>query len=377
MRIPMFDHQAHFRRDQKEIEAAVLEVLESGKLIMGPAVRAFEEEFAAYSQARYAVGVASGTSAIHLALRALGIGPGDEVITVANSDIPTSQAVTLTGAKVVWVDIDKESYNMDPDALPAALSPATKALLPVHLYGVPAEMSPILQFAEANGLSVVEDAALATGARYRGQRIGSLGTLTAFSTAPGKMLDGVGSGGMISTDSEILYDKLNSLRHYGRERPPYRDLPADTAKWPSKTVEIGYNERLDTLDAAVLRIRLRRLDETLTRRREIAKRYQDLLEGDVGLQRPPQDAEAVWRVFTVRIPDRDRIFEAMYRQGIGVSLAYLPPNHLDECYHHLGYRKGSLPETEAFADELLALPCHPYMTDSQVEEVAESLLALL
>jgi dTDP-4-amino-4,6-dideoxygalactose transaminase len=239
-------------------------------------------------------------------------------------------------------------------------------------------MAPILDFAESNGLGVVEDAALATGARYQGRRIGSFGTLTAFSTAPGKILDGVGSGGMVSTNNRDLYDKLNTLRHYGRERPPYRDLPQNGPPWPSNTVEIGYNERLDTLDAAVLRIRLRRLDEALNRRREIAERYRERFEGKgVGLQRPPQDSEAVWRVFTVRIPDRNRIYQAMAQQGIGVSLAYLPPNHLDVCYRHLGYQRGSLPQTEAFAAELLALPCHPYMTDGQVEEVAETLLALL
>ncbi len=374
----MFDNVAHYHSDREAIDKAVLEVIASGKLVMGPAVRAFEEEFSAFCEVGYSVAVTSGTSAVMLALRALGIGPGDEVITVANSDIPTSQAVTLTGARVVWVDIEPEGCNIDPGLIEAAITPRTKAILPVHLHGVPAEMAPILELAERHGIGVVEDAALAAGARYHGRRIGSLSTLTAFSTAPGKILDGVGSGGMVATDERPLYDRLNTLRHYGREQPPYRDLPVTGPKWPSDTIEIGYNERLDTIHAAVLQIRLPRLDERLEQRRRHAASYLERFErAGVRTQRPPVDSEAAWRVFTVRIPERDRVHAALYERGIDSSLAYVPADHLDVCYRDLGYRRGSLPVTEAFTDELLALPCHPYLSDGEVEEVAETVLGLL
>ena len=378
MRITMFDHVAHYQHDREAIDRAVLEVIGSGKLVMGPDVRAFEEEFAAYCGIDYAVAVTSGSSALLLALRALGIGPGDEVITVANSDIPTSQAVTLTGAQVVWVDIETEGCNIDPGLIEAAITPRTRAILPVHLHGVPAEMAPILELAERRGIAVVEDAALAAGARYHGRRIGSLSTLTAFSTAPGKILDGVGSGGMIATAERALYDRLNTLRHYGREKPPYRDLPKTGPSWPSDTIEIGYNERLDTIHAAVLRIRLPRLDERLEQRRRHAASYLERFgRAGVRTQRPPADSEAAWRVFTVLIPDRDRVHTGLHERGIESSLAYVPADHLDVCYRDLGYRRGSLPETEAFCDELLALPCHPYLSEAEVEEVAETVLSLL
>ncbi len=378
LRVRMYDNAASYRSDREAIDAAVLGVLDSGELVMGPAVRALEEEFAAYCGAGYAVGVTSGTSALLLALRALGIGPGDEVITVANSDIPTSHAVTLTGAQVVWIDIEPEGCNMDPDLIEAAITPRTKAILPVHLHGVPAEMAPILEIGQHHGIAVVEDAALATGAHYHGRRIGSLSTLTAFSTAPGKIFGGVGSGGLITTDDRSLYDRLNTLRHYGREQPPYRDRPATGPKWPSDTIEIGYNERIDTIDAAVLRLRLPHLDEKLARRREHAANYARRFErAGVRIQRPPADSQAVWRVFTVRIPERDRVHAGLFERGIESSLAYVPADHLDVCYRDLGYRRGSLPVTETFCDELLTLPCHPYLSDAEVEEVAAAVIELL
>jgi aminotransferase EvaB len=378
MRIRMFDHVAHYRHDREAIDRAVLELLDSGQLVMGPAVRRFEEAFASYCGARFAAGVASGTSALLLALRALGIGPGDEVVTAANSDMPTSLAITLAGATPVWAEIDPDSFNLDPAAAAAAVTDATRALLPVHLYGVPAEMAPLLELARHRGLAVVEDAALATGASYCGRRIGSLGTLSAFSTAPGKVLDGVGSGGLISYNDPGLTPRLDSLRHYGRERSPYRDRPEPGPKWPSPTVEVGYNERLDTLDAVVLEVRLRRLDAMLARRREVAARYRSLFEGSgVRMQRPPEGSEPSWRVVTVRVPERDRIYAALHDLGIEATLAYLPLNHLEPIYRELGYRPGSLPETEAFGAELLTLPCHPYLSDAEVDEVADTLKGLL
>ncbi|MAZ53128.1 MAG: hypothetical protein CMO31_03825 [Trueperaceae bacterium] len=378
MRIRMYDNIAQYLSDKEAIDAAVLSVLESGELVMGPDVRALEEEFAAYCGTNYAVGVTSGTSALLLALRALGIGEGDEVITVANSDIPTSQAVTLTGAKVVWVDIEPIGCNMDPDQIEAAITPKTKAILPVHLHGVPADLDPILKISEKYDVAVVDDAALAAGARYRGNRIGSLGSLTAFSTAPGKILGGIGSGGLITTEDRSLYNRLNTLRHYGREDPPYRDKQSMGPKWPSDTIEIGYNERIDSIQAAVLRIRLPQLDELSVRRREIAEIYSKGFEKvGVRYQQPPPDSEAVWRVFTVLLPDRDRVHAGLHAVGIESSLAYVPADHLDVCYRDLGYRPGSLPETEVFCNELLALPCHPYMSNAEIDEVLTTVVELL
>jgi dTDP-4-amino-4,6-dideoxygalactose transaminase len=378
MHIKMFDHQAHYQQNRNAIDAAISAVLESGQLVMGPDVVAFEEEFASYCGSAFSVAVTSGSSALLLALRALGIGPGDEVITVANSDMASSHAISLTGANVVWVDIDPNSYNMNPELLEAAITPKTRAILTVHLYGVPADLNPIAAIAKNYELPIVEDAALATGATYQGKTIGSLGTLTAFSTAPGKILDGVGSGGIVTTNHPLLYQRLNSLRHYGRARPPYKPKLRSEVQWPSETLEIGYNERLDSIHAAVLRIRLRQLDEQLARRRTIAKKYLDLFANTpVQTQQPPTGAEPSWRFFTVRIPGRDRVYAELFQKGIETMLAYLPVNHLDACYRHLGYKPGSLPETEKFATELLALPCHPYLPDADVEEVADTLLGLL
>lgn len=378
MRVRMFDHVAHYERHREAIDAALQRVLASGQFVMGPDVRAFEEEFASYCGVAHAVGVMSGSSALQLALRACGVGPGDEVITVANSDIPTSHAIYHTGASIVWVDIENESYNLDPEMLEAALSPRTRAVLPVHLYGVPADMAPILAFAKAHDLVVVEDAALATGATYRGKRVGTLGTLTAFSTAPGKVLDGIGSGGIVTTQNRALYDRLNRLRHYGRSQAPYKEVHGVEAPLPTETLEPGFNERLDTVQAAVLRVHLRHLDDDLAWRRMLATHYQQRFAGTgVRVQAFPPESEPAWRVFTVRVAERDRIYRALYADGFEVTLPYLPANYLDACYQSLGYSEGSLPRTEAFCRELLALPCHPYMPLGDADALATALLALL
>jgi dTDP-4-amino-4,6-dideoxygalactose transaminase len=378
MAIRHFDHAAHYARDREAIDAAIRRVLEAGQPIMGPEVGQFERAFAELCGVRHAVGVMSGSAALVLALEALRLGPGDEVITVANSDIPTSQAITHAGARVVWCDIDPAAFTLDPAALEPSITPRTRAVLPVHLYGVPADMDPILEIARRHDLAVVEDAALATGASYRGRRVGGLGTVAAFSTAPGKVLGGVCSGGVITTDNDELFARLSSLRHYGRAAPADGRSEEGEVPWPSETLEIGYNERLNTLDAAVLLIRLRRLDEDLRKRRANAARYRaHFADSDVRCQAVPPDAQPAWRVFTVRVPNRDRVYEELRRLGYEVTLPYLPPNHLDACYRHLGLSRGSLPETEAFCDELLALPCHQYVAAEDVDELAQRLLALL
>jgi dTDP-4-amino-4,6-dideoxygalactose transaminase len=375
VRVPHFDHAAHYARDKAAIDEAIQRVLAAGTPIMGPSVWEFERAFAAYCDSDYAVGVMSGTAALQLALATLDLQPGDEVITVANSDIPTSHAITHAGATVVWVDIDPHTYNLDPDAFAHAITPRTRAVLPVHLYGVPAQMDRIGQIAETHGLAVVEDAAIATGAIFHGQKVGSLGTLAAFSTAPGKLLGGICSGGMITTSAPELHAKLQTLRYYGRERSAY---PHDGVPWPSGSSEIGYNERLNTIDAAVLLIRLAYLDDDLATRSANAALYRRRFQGTaIRCQAVPAGAVPAWRVFTVRIPNRDRVYAALREQGYEVTLPYLPANHLEKCYAHLGVGRGELPETEAFCDELLALPCHQYLSEEIVEELADKVVGLI
>lgn len=379
LRVPHFDHAANYERDRAAIELAIQRVLSAGEPVMGPDVSAFEEEFAALCGVRFAKAVMSGTAALLLAVRALELNPGDEVLTAANSDIPTSHAVTNAGAKVAWADIDPATFNLDPEAVRRAIGPRTRAILPVHLYGVPADMGPIRTIAEEHGLAVVEDAALATGASYRGTPVGALGDIAAFSTAPGKVLGGIGSGGVVTTDSDRLAERVESLRHYGRSTPADpRHRRTGDVPWPPDIVRIGYNERMNTVDAAVLRIRLSRLASDVAVRRSHADRYRSRFRGsDVRWQQVPDGAEPVWRTFTVRVPDRDRIYATLRRDGYEVTLPYLPPSHLEACYRAEGYEPGSLPETERFADELLALPCHPFLDDGQVDELAERVTTLV
>lgn len=378
MRIPHFDHAASYRRDQAATDAAIRRVLERGTPIMGPEVAAFERAFAARCGVGHAVGVMSGTAAMLLGLKALGVGPGDEVVTVANSDVPTTLAILHAGARPVYADIDPDTFNLDPGALEAVLTPRTKALLPVHLYGVPADMAPIVEIARAHGVPVLEDAALATGATYRGRPAGALGDVAAFSTAPAKVLGGIGSGGVITTDDDALHERLLRLRYYGRERSAYPDADADPAAMPGATVEVGYNERLDTVQAAVLLVRLARLDEDLAVRRAHHARYAARFGGTaVRVQSTPADSMPSWRVVVVRVPERDRVYAELRRAGIEVTLPYLPANHLDACTRDLGYRRGDLPVTEAFCDTMLALPSHPFLTAAQVDEVADALRSAL
>jgi dTDP-4-amino-4,6-dideoxygalactose transaminase len=378
MRIPHFDHAASYRRDQQATDAAIGRVLERGTPIMGPEVPAFERAFAALCGVRHAVGVMSGTAAMLLGLKALGVGPGDEVVTVANSDVPTTLAILHAGARPVYAEIDRDTFNLDPVGLERYLTPRTKALLPVHLYGVPADMAPIVELASARGVRVLEDAALATGATYRGRPTGALGDVGAFSTAPAKVLGGIGSGGVIVTDDDALHARLLRLRYYGRERSAYPDADADPATMPGATVEIGYNERLDTLQAAVLLVRMQRLPGDLAVRRAHHARYATRFAGTaVRVQAAPAGSEPSWRVVVVRVPDRDRVYAELRRAGIEVTLPYLPANHLDACTRDLGYRRGDLPITEAFCDTMLALPSHPFLSAAQVDEVADALVAAL
>ena len=378
MAIPHFDHAAYYRRDQTATDAAIHRVLERGTPIMGPEVAAFEAAFAELCGVRHAVGVMSGTAAMLLGLKALGVGPGDEVVTVANSDVPTTLAILHAGARPVYAEIDGTTFNLDPAALPAVLGPRTKAVLPVHLYGVPADMDPILEVARAHGVPVLEDAALATGATYRGRPTGGLGDVGAFSTAPAKVLGGIGSGGVITTDDDAVHARLLQWRHYGRERSAYPAEAVDPSEMPGATLVPGYNERLDTVDAAVLLVRLPRLAGDLAVRRAHHARYVAHVAGSAAqVQAAPAGAEPSRRVVVVRVPDRDRVYAELRRAGIEVTLPYLPANHLDACTRDLGYRRGDLPRTEAFCDTMLALPSHPFLSVAQVDEVGDALVSAI
>jgi dTDP-4-amino-4,6-dideoxygalactose transaminase len=344
---------------QAEIDAAIAGVLARGWFILGPELDAFESEFATYCGVQHAVGVGSGTEALHLALWACGIGRGDEVITVAHTAVPTINAISLRGAKPVFVDIDPTTYTMDPEAADAAVTPRTRALLPVHLYGHPADMNPLQEIARRHGLRLIEDAAQAHGAEYRGTRTGGLGDLAAFSFYPTKNLGAYGDGGMVVTNSLELAARVKLLRNYGQTDRYHHEIE-------------GVNSRLDELQAAIMRVKLRHLEGATEARRERAERYR------AGLDRVRPAVEAPWarhvyHLYVVRVPQRPVVQQALTDVGIGTLVHYPVPAHLQPAYTSLGVKRGSLPVTERAADEVLSLPLYPELPLAQVDEVAATL----
>jgi dTDP-4-amino-4,6-dideoxygalactose transaminase len=363
LRIAFNELRSQYASIREEIDAAIARVLERGWFILGPEVEAFEAEFAAYCGARYGIGVGSGTEALHLALWACGVGPGDEVITVAHTAVPTINAISLTGARPVFVDVDPTTYTMDPAAAAAAVTPRTRALLPVHLYGHPADMAPLRELAERHGLWLIEDAAQAHGARYRGARVGTLGHLAAFSFYPTKNLGAYGDGGMVVTNDATLAERVRRLRNYGQSDRYHHEV-------------LGLNSRLDELQAAVLRVKLRHLDAWTAARRERAARYPAALARAI----PPTEApwaQHVYHLYVVRVPQRAAVQEALARAGIGTLIHYPVPAHLQRAYAFLDVARGSLPVTERLAEEVLSLPLYPELPLAQVDEVAATLEATL
>jgi len=358
--ISFVDLGAQYATIEDEISAAINRVLKKGDFILGEDVRLFEEEFAAYCTAGYAVGVDSGTSAIELALRAYDIGAGDEVITAANTFIATALAISYTGAKVVLVDADPQTYNIDVRKIEAAITARTRAIIPVHLYGQPADMDPILEIAHRHNLIVLEDACQGHGALYKEKRTGSIGQAAAFSFYPGKNLGAYGDGGMVVTNDEAIYRKLNLLRNYGQSRKYYHEIQ-------------GFNRRLDTLQAAVLRVKLRYLDKWNDARRTHAQRYSDLLQ-DSGVSTPevPAYATPVWHLYVVRSEKRDALRSYLAEQGISAIMHYPTPIHLQPAYAELGYQSGDFPVTERFADQVLSLPMYAELSDEQIAQVVRS-----
>lgn len=355
--IPLVDLQAQYATIQPAIDDAIRRVVTGAQFIMGPDVAAFEGEFAAWCAAPACVGVGSGTAALELTLRALGIGPGDEVITVAHTFIATAEAISATGATPVFVDIDPQSYNLDPAAFAAAITPATRAVMPVHLYGQPADMTRIGAIAAQHDLAVIEDAAQAHGATWCGKRVGNWGDAACFSFYPGKNLGAYGDAGAVVTHRAELAATVRSLRNHGRRSKYTHD-------------QIGYGHRIDTLQAAILRAKLPYLQAWTAARRRLAARYTALLAGcEIVLPYVPAEADPVWHLYVIRTPQRDALLQALEKAGIGAGVHYPLPLHLQPAYAHLGYGVGALPVSEAVAATCLSLPLYPEMSDAQQDQV--------
>jgi len=359
------DLRAQFRGIRDEVEAAIRLVMESQHFILGPEVEALEDEIAEFVGCRFAIACASGSDALLLALMALGIGPGDQVVTTPFTFVATAGSIARLGARPVFVDIDSATFNLNASALAAAITSRTRAILPVHLFGLPAEMDPILEIAELHKLAVIEDAAQAIGAKYRGRTVGSMGTMGCFSFFPSKNLGGAGDGGMITTDDPVLADRLKVLRVHGsREKYCYEHL--------------GMNSRLDALQAAILRVKLRHLPEWTAARQRNAQRYRSLFEqygllSDVVLPSAPAELEHVYNQFVVHVPNREQIRKTLQESGIPTEIYYPSPLHLQPAFAGLGYQVGDFPEAERTCQEVLALPIYPELTEEQQKAVVTSI----
>jgi dTDP-4-amino-4,6-dideoxygalactose transaminase len=356
--IPLVDLKAQLKTIGPQIREAMDHVIENTAFILGEDVGKFEQEFAEFSQAKEAVGVASGLDALRLSLRALQIGHGDEVITVANTFIATALAITSVGATPVLVDARDEDYNLDPALLESAITPRTRAILPVHLYGHPAAMDQIMAIAKHHNLAVIEDASQAHGARYRGQCVGSIGDFGAFSLYPGKNLGAFGDAGVITTGTTDQAQALKTLRNYGSIRKYHHDM-------------LGENSRLDTLQAAVLRVKLAHLEGWNASRRAIAARYNEAFGGTEGLQLPQaaNHVEHVYHQFVVQVEERDSMVEYLHENGIYCGVHYPVPVHMHSAYESAGWREGQFPVSERLAQRILSLPMFPEMTQDQIETV--------
>ena len=362
--IPFLDLGAAYRALKPEIDRAVLRVLDSGWYILGPEVEAFEAEWAAYCGADHAVGLANGLDALILALRALEVGPGDEVIVPSNTYIATWLAVTAVGARPVPVEPDPATHNIDPARIAAALTPATRVILPVHLYGQPADLDPILALARAHDIAVVEDAAQAHGARYKGKRIGAHGDIVCWSFYPGKNLGALGDGGAITTNRADLAERIAMLRNYGSKVKYVNEMQ-------------GVNSRLDPVQAAVLRVKLPHLDAWTDHRRSLAATYGAQLH-DCGLILPhvPDWAEPAWHLYVLRSPDRDGLQRHLTAAGVGTLIHYPIPPHMQAAYAGLGLAPEALPLARRLADEVLSLPMGPQLAMADAERVIAALRAV-
>lgn len=359
--VPFVDLAGDYRLQRAEIDGAISRVLEQSDFVLGNAVSWFEEDFARYCEAEHAVGVDSGFAAIELILRGLGIGSGDEVITAANSFVASAFAISACGARPVLVDIDPNTYNLDPQQVAAAITPRTAAIMPVHLYGQPAEMEAIAAIATQHGLALIEDACQAHGARRRGRRVGSLGVAAAFSFFPSKNLGAYGDGGMVVTNDPGLADRLRQLRNVG-----------SSIKYRHEV--IGFNHRLDTLQAAILAVKLRHLDQDNDRRRVVADTYRHVL-ADLPVRLPVEAAfgEHVYHLYVVAVQERDMLAAHLQRCGVQTGIHYPIPIHLQPAYDQLGYRPGDFPVAEWAARSILSLPMYPRLSSDDIGYVGRSI----
>jgi dTDP-4-amino-4,6-dideoxygalactose transaminase len=369
MGVPLLDLRGQYAPLRDELLAAIARVCDSQRFIGGPEVEALERELAEYVGVGHAIGVSSGTDALLVAMMALGIGPGDEVVTPTFSFFATAGCIVRLGATPTFVDIDPVTFNIDPDAADRAITPRTRAVIPVHLYGLCADMDPILERARGAGLAVIEDAAQAIGANYKGRPAGSMGTIGCFSFFPSKNLGAFGDGGLVTTNDDTLAHEIRLLRNHGAE-PKYFHK------------RIGGNFRLDALQAAVLRVKLPHLAQWSAARRSNAERYQRLfaeagLTGTVALPSWPADREHIFNQYAIRVPRRDEVRARIEAAGVGTEIYYPVPFHLQECFASLGYRKGDFPHAEAAAAEMLALPIYGELTEAQQRVVVDAVASAL
>lgn len=357
--VPLVDLKAQYAAIKGDIDSAMQQVVDAASFIMGPDVRRFEGVFAEYCDSTHCVGVSSGTAALILVLHALGIRPGDEVITSAHTFIATAEAISAVGAKPVFVEIDPHTYNIDPDAVSAAVTPATRAVIPVHIYGQPADMTRLNAVARRHNLAVIEDAAQAHGATWQGQKAGSLADAACFSFYPGKNLGAYGDAGAVTTDNGDIAAQVALLRNHGRRSKYLHE-------------QVGYGERLDTLHAAILAAKLPHLDAWTRQRRALAARYSArLADCDLVLPLVHEDAEPAWHLYVVRTPQRDAMLDFLNERGVQAGVHYPVPLHLQPAYAALGYRAGDLPITEEVAATCLSLPLYPEMTLDQQDYVVD------
>jgi dTDP-4-amino-4,6-dideoxygalactose transaminase len=360
--VPFLDMKSPYQELKSELDAAYHHVMESGWYILGQEVTAFEQEFANYCKVNFCVAVGNGLEALHLILRAYGIGEGDEVIVPSNTYIATWLAVSYAGARPVPVEPDPRTYNLDPDSVEAAITTETRAILPVHLYGQPADMDPLMQIADKHGLKVIEDAAQAQGTRYKDRMSGSLGHAAGFSFYPGKNLGALGDAGAVTTNDSQLAEQVRSLRNYGSKIKYYNEIK-------------GYNSRLDEMQAAFLRVKLKHLDEWNRRRREIAEVYLETLASvpDLILPDVPEWASPIWHIFAVRHPKRDALQNYLNAKGIGTLIHYPVPPHLSGAYAELGLQPGTFPIAETIASTELSLPMGPHLSLEDARQVADAI----
>jgi len=366
MKIPLVDLKIQYEMIKEEVNEAIKRVLESTQFILGEEVAKFEEDFARFCGTKYCVGVNSGTDAIYLALRALNIGEGDEVITVSHTFIGTVEPIGMVGAKPVFVDIDPDTYIIDVQKIEKVITEKTKVIIPVHLYGQPADMQLIMEIAKKYNLKIVEDCAQAHGAEYGGKKVGTIGDIGCFSFFPGKNLGAYGDGGAVVTNNEEIFKKVKMLRNHGRLKKYEHEFE-------------GVNSRLDNLQAAILRVKLKYLDKWTKRRIEKAKVYDELLKDTDKIVIPKilPGAKHVYHLYVIRIKERDKIQQKLKEKGIATGIHYPIPLHLQPAYKHLGYKTGDFPVTEKICKEILSLPIFPELQREQQEYIVENLREII